>query len=191
MPKINERYRIDNFLSAALEGNPLNTPANRDLKIYLPPGYYESEDKRYSCIYYLHGYGGNNRGWTVTSRTLKDRAIPWELIPKKILKRIDMERITTFETLDELIENGDLEPVIFVQPDASLHVPNIDGRKDFRGDVNTKGSFYINSPYSGNYMDYIIQDVINYVDSNYRTIPDKQHRSLMGGSMGGFGTLYL
>jgi len=191
MSKINERYKIDNFLSAALEGNPLNTPANRDLKIYLPPGYYESEDKRYSCIYYLHGYGGNNRGWTVTSRTLKDRAIPWELIPKKILKRIDMERITTFETLDQLIENGDLEPVIFVQPDASLHVPNIDDRKDFRGDVNTKGSFYINSPYSGNYMDYIIQDVINYVDSNYRTIPDKQHRALMGGSMGGFGTLYL
>jgi len=40
-------------------------------------------------------------------------------------------------------------------------------------------------------MDYIIQDVINYIDSNYRTIPDKQHRALMGGSMGGFGTLYL
>ena len=53
MPKINERYRIDNFLSAALEGNPLNTPANRDLKIYLPPGYFESEDKRYPTIYYI------------------------------------------------------------------------------------------------------------------------------------------
>lgn len=191
MPENKERYKIDNFLSKSLEGNPLNSPANRDLKIYLPPGYYESEDKRYPSMYYIHGYGGNNRGWTVTGRNSKDKTIPWELIPKKILKRVDMERITTFETLDELIENGDLEPFIFVQPDASLHVPNIHGRKDFRGELTTKGSFYINSPYSGNYMDYIIQDVINYIDSNYRTIPDKQHRALMGGSMGGFGTLYL
>ena len=102
-----------------------------------------------------------------------------------------MDRLTDFETLDEQIENGNLAPFIFVQPDASLHVPNKDGRKDLRGQLATKGSFYINSPHSGNYRDYIIQDVINYIDANYRTIPDKQHRALMGGSMGGFGTLYL
>ena len=191
MPEHNERYKIDNFLSKALEGNPLNSPINRDLKIFLPPGYFESEDKRYPSIYFIHGYGGNNRGWTVTGRNSKDKTIPWELIPKKILKRVDMERITTFETLDELIENEDLEPFIFVQPDASLHVPNIHGRKNLRGQLATKGSYYINSPHSGNYMDYIIQDVISYIDSNYRTIPDKQHRALMGGSMGGFGTLNL
>jgi len=99
MPEHNERYKIDNFLSKALEGNPLNSPVKRDLKIYLPPGYFESDDKRYPSIYYIHGYGGNNRGWTVTGRNSKDKTIPWELIPKKILKRVDMERITTFETL--------------------------------------------------------------------------------------------
>lgn len=191
MPKDNERYRIENFHSKKLESNPLGSPADRDLKIYLPPGYLESNDKRYPVIYYLHGYGGNNRGWTVTGRNSKDGAIPWKIIPKKILERINMDRLTTFETLDEQINNGALEPFIFVQPDASLHVPNIDGRKDFRGQLATKGSFYINSPFSGNYRDYIIQDVINYIDTNYRTIPDKQHRALMGGSMGGFGTLYL
>ena len=191
MPENNKRYRIDNFHSKALEGNPLNSPADRDLKIYLPPKYFESNDKRYPVVYFIHGYGGNNRGWSVTGRKSKDRAIPWELIPKKILKQINMDRLTAFETLDEQIDNGELEPFIFVQPDASLHVPNIDGRKDFKGQLATKGSFYINSPFSGNYRDYIIQDVINYIDSNYRTVPDKQHRALIGGSMGGFGTLYL
>ena len=191
MPKVNERYRIEKFHSKALEGNPLDSPADRDLKIYLPPGYFESKDKRYPVVYFIHGYGGNNRGWTVTSRNAKDGAIPWKIVPKKILERIHMDRLTTFETLDEQINNGQLEPFIFVQADASLHVPNIDGRKDFRGQLATKGSFYINSPFSGKYRDYIIQDVINYIDSNYRTIPDKQHRALMGGSMGGFGTLYL
>lgn len=190
MPKVNERYKIENFHSKALEGNPLGSPADRDLKIYLPPGYYESSDT-YPVVYFLHGYGGNNRGWTVTGQKSKDGAIPWKIIPKKILERINMDRLTTFETLDDQINNGALEPFIFVQPDASLHVPNIDGRKDIRGNIATKGSFYINSPFSGNYMDYIIQDVINYIDSNYRTIPDKPHRALMGGSMGGFGTLYL
>lgn len=37
MPENNKRYRIDNFHSKALEGNPLNSPADRDLKIHLPP----------------------------------------------------------------------------------------------------------------------------------------------------------
>lgn len=40
-------------------------------------------------------------------------------------------------------------------------------------------------------MDYIIKDVIGYIDSYYRTMPDKQHRALTGGSMGGYGAIYL
>ena len=188
---MSERYKIDNFHSKALEGNPLKSPTDRDINVYLPPGYFENKNKRYPVIYYLHGYGGTNNSWTMTYKSSKDRAIPWDIIPRKILKRIDLDRLVEFETLDALITNGDLSPFILVQPDGSLHVPNIDGRKDFRGNVAQKGSFYINSPFSGNYMDYIIKDVIDYIDTNYRTIPDKQHRALMGGSMGGFGTLYL
>ena len=188
---MSERYKIDNFHSKVLEGNPLNSITDRDINIYLPPGYFEMENKRYPVIYYLHGYGGTNRSWTITHKSSKDRAIPWDIIPRKILKRVDMDRILEFENLDTLIYNGDLPPFILVQPDGSLHTPNIDGRKDFRGMVAQKGSFYINSPFSGNYMDYIIKDIINYIDTNYRTIPDREHRALMGGSMGGFGTLYL
>ncbi len=191
MAENSNRYRIDAFHSKALHGNPLNSIADRDMNIYLPPDYNEMEGKRYPVIYFLHGYGGNNRSWTVTSRTSKDRDIPWELIPKKYLKQMDVDRLPTFEMLDELINQRELEPFILVQPDGSLHAPCIDNRKDLKGQIAQKGSFYINSPYSGKYMDYIINDIIEYVDSNYRTIPDKQHRALIGGSMGGFGAIYL
>jgi len=53
-----------------------------------------------------------------------------------------------------------------------------------------KGSFYLNSPYTGNYSDFIFDELINFVDNKYRTIPNKEHRALMGASMGGYGTLY-
>jgi pimeloyl-ACP methyl ester carboxylesterase len=185
-----ERYKLDNFHSKALEKNPLNSTADRIINIYLPPDYFKSEDKRYPVIYFLHGYGGHNRSWTITSKDSKDSGVPWDLIPKKILKRIDLDRLITFESLDKLILNGDLEPFILVQPEASLQIPHKRGIKDFRGLPLIKGSFYINSPYTGNYIEYII-DIINYIDKNYRTIADKQHRGLMGGSMGGYGTLYL
>lgn len=191
MSENNKRYKVDKFHSKSLEGNPLNSIVDRNINIYLPPDYFESEDKRYPVIYFLHGYGGNNRGWTIMSRDSKDSAIPWELIPKKFIEQMDLNRLITFETLDELMIRGDLPPFIFVQPDGSLHIPHKEGIKDFKGLPVTKGSFYINSIFTGNYMDYIIYDVLEHVDTNYRTIADKQHRALMGGSMGGFGTLYL
>jgi pimeloyl-ACP methyl ester carboxylesterase len=174
-----------------LENNPLSSPVGRDMSIYLPPDYYENESKRYPVIYFLHGYSGNNRGWTITSETSKEQAIPLDLIPKKILKRIDLDRILYFEKLDELILNGHLRSFILVQPDGSLHVPSVDNRKDFRGNLVTKGSFYANSPHTGNYRDYIVKDVLGHVDKNFRTIPDRDHRTLMGGSMGGYGTLHI
>jgi len=185
------RYKIDKIHAKSLEGNPVNSPVDRDLRIYLPPGYFESKEKRYPVIIFLHGYAGNNHSWTVTAAGEEDQPIPWDKIPKNILEEVDIERVPTYEKLDEFISSGYLAPFIFVQPDASLHLPHKDGFRNLRGMVSTKGSFYVNSPFTGNYMDYIVNDVVDYMDSNYRTIPDKEHRVLMGGSMGGYGTLYI
>ena len=185
------RYRIEQFHAKSLEGNPLSSPVNRDISVYLPPGYHENSSTTYPVIYFLHGYGGNNHQWTLAYRKSKDIALPLKLIPKKYLKRIDVERLLDFEKIDELILSDTLKPFILVQPDASLHVPNIHGTKNLQGKVGTKGSFYANSPYSGNYRDYIVKDVIGYIDETFRTIPDKEHRALMGASMGGYGTLHV
>ncbi|MGM9792262.1 MAG: alpha/beta hydrolase [Candidatus Cryptobacteroides sp.] len=53
-------------------------------------------------------------------------------------------------------------------------------------------SYYCNY-YNGkyNYMDMIVYDLLPYIDSVYRTVPDKEHRSITGYSMGGFGAMVL
>ncbi|MFX0062110.1 MAG: alpha/beta hydrolase [Candidatus Hermodarchaeota archaeon] len=185
-----KRYRVDKFHAKSLDNNPLNSPSDRELYIYLPPNYFESEIK-YPTIYFLHGYSGNNQNMTVVPRLEDNKNLPAELIPPEILEQIDLDRVPSYLLFDELITKKELSPFIFVQSDASLHLPHKDGARDLTGEVQTKGSFYINSPFTGNYEDYIVKDVIGYVDTNYRTIPDKQHRALMGGSMGGYGTLRL
>lgn len=53
------------------------------------------------------------------------------------------------------------------------------------------GSFYANSPVSGNWEDHVTKDVVDYVDSHFRTIKDAESRGLVGHSMGGFGVLNI
>lgn len=53
------------------------------------------------------------------------------------------------------------------------------------------GSMYSNSPTTGNFEDYVVRDVVAYVDSHYRTIADRQSRGLVGHSMGGYGATRL
>ena len=43
--------------SPQLAGNLLGDPSERDLFVYLPPGY-EDSDRRYPTAYLLHAYGG-------------------------------------------------------------------------------------------------------------------------------------
>ena len=168
----NKRYIIDSFRSTSLEDNPLNSPVDRDLRIYLPPNYFDSEDIRYPVIYFLHGYGGNNHNWSITSNFESESVLPLDRIPKKLLDKVDSDKITTYEKLDELITGGKLKPFILTQPDASLHIPNINRTNNLRGVPATKGSYYINSPFSGNYVDYVAKDVLEHLDSSFRTIPD-------------------
>ena len=53
-------------------------------------------------------------------------------------------------------------------------------------------SYYCNR-YDGsfNYMDMFVKELIPLIDKTLRTIPDKQHRSITGYSMGGFGAMAL
>lgn len=73
------------------------------------------------------------------------------------------------------IENAfaqDAEPMIVVLPDAkTLH----------------NGSMYSSSVTTGDFERFIARDVVAYIDSHYRTLPDRQSRGLAGHSMGGYG----
>jgi S-formylglutathione hydrolase FrmB len=76
--------------------------------------------------------------------------------------------------LDRLITSGEVPPVIAVLPDCWT----IFG-----------GAQYLNSSALGRYEDYIIGELIPYVDRTYRTLTDRQHRGITGKSSGGFGAM--
>jgi S-formylglutathione hydrolase FrmB len=78
--------------------------------------------------------------------------------------------------LDEAIKTGKMRPMIVVAPNSATKM---------------QGSFYTNSPVTGNWADYIGKDVVQYMDKNFRTIPDRRSRGLCGHSMGGNGALKL
>jgi S-formylglutathione hydrolase FrmB len=80
------------------------------------------------------------------------------------------------EELANLIAGGQLSEMILVVPNGKnvLH-----------------GGFYVNSPVTGGWEDFIVKDVVGYVDANFRTIPGPEGRGIGGHSMGGFGALNL
>lgn len=50
------------------------------------------------------------------------------------------------------------------------------------------GSMYSDSVTTGNFREFIANDLTAYMDANYRTIPTREGRGLTGHSMGGYGT---
>ncbi|MBO9517545.1 MAG: esterase [Porphyrobacter sp.] len=50
------------------------------------------------------------------------------------------------------------------------------------------GSMYSNSVTTGNFREFIAKDLVQYIDSHYRTIATRGGRGLAGHSMGGYGT---
>jgi S-formylglutathione hydrolase FrmB len=53
------------------------------------------------------------------------------------------------------------------------------------------GSMYSNSVTAGNWEGYVAEDLVAYMDRNYRTLASRESRGLAGHSMGGYGTLRI
>src|SRR5436190_6130152 len=82
---------------AALEGNLEADSPDRDVTVYLPPGYAAERLRRYPVLYLLHGYGGTDGTWTGRLASLPEIA-------------------------DKLVAAGRLNGLIVVMPNAfSLH----------------------------------------------------------------------
>lgn len=75
--------------------------------------------------------------------------------------------------VDDNIKTGDLPPMIIVMP-------------------NGGASFYVNDYQNKvRYEDMFVQELIPYIDSSFRTRPQRECRAISGLSMGGFGSLAL
>lgn len=83
---------------------------------------------------------------------------------------------TLKESMDQLIAEGKSKEMIVVIVNGT----------NFLG-----GSFYVNSPVTGNWENFVVRDVVNYLDSNYRTIKSPASRGIAGHSMGGFGAINI
>lgn len=90
------------------------------------------------------------------------------------------ERWMTFadlaETSNKNIAKGTMKEMILVSPDAF---------------TKYNGSMYSSSATIGDWETFIAEDLVSYVDSHYRTIPDRLSRGLGGHSMGGYGTMRI
>jgi len=53
------------------------------------------------------------------------------------------------------------------------------------------GSMYSNSPTTGDWETFIADDLVSYIDANYRTVAERGSRGLAGHSMGGYGTVRI
>lgn len=80
------------------------------------------------------------------------------------------------QRMDRLIAQGIVRPMIVVMPDCFTRIG---------------GSQYINSSAVGRYEDHIIQELVPYVDENYRTLAECNARAVVGKSSGGYGAIIL
>ena len=82
--------------SEALAGNPLDDPTQRDLFVYLPPGYDDEPERRYPVVLILVGFTGIGQN-------------PWQR--KGWGEALD-------ERMDRLIRSGKCAPMILATPDC-------------------------------------------------------------------------
>ncbi len=87
--------------------------------------------------------------------------------------------------MDDLIDSGQALEMIIVHVD-----PSVANGIDTDGKRRYQGTWYVNSLLNGNFEDFMVNDLIPFVDAHYPTIPSAAFRGIVGQSMGGFGSMY-
>ncbi len=83
-------------------------------------------------------------------------------------------RVPFPEAADAVFAGGQAPPAIVVFVDAWTRYG---------------GSQFVDSPGTGRYHSYLCDEIVPWVDAQYRTLPDAAHRAIMGKSSGGFGAM--
>jgi poly(3-hydroxybutyrate) depolymerase len=149
------------FKSAALG-------VEKDVVVYLPAGYDAQPTKKWPVFYYLHGLTGNETNWT--DRLQLDKAADG----------LGLGAILVMPDGDNSFYADSAAPADY---DACIR----DGTGLFVPDAPKKATC-VRTP---KYEEYIVKDLIAWVDATYRTNATKRGRAIAGLSMGGFGALQL
>src|SRR3954470_1063930 len=78
------------------------------------------------------------------------------------------------ERAARLIHEEKMGPAIIVFPDCF---------------TSLGGNQYVNSSAIGNYADYLVRELIPFVDREFRTLASREHRGCFGKSSGGYGAV--
>jgi hypothetical protein len=141
----------------------------RHIFVYTPPGYDKDNKMRYPVFYLQHGGGEDERVWTEMGRT-------------NII-------------LDNLLAEGKIKPMIVVMETSAVGNaggpppggPPAGAPAGGAAPARRPGMIGF-APGGGLYGKLMVNDLIPWVDSNFRTLTDKDHRAMAGLSMGGFMT---
>jgi len=134
----------------------------RRMRVYLPPNYNES-DESYPVLYLLHGGGGDENAWTELG----------------LANRI----------MDNLIHSDEAEPMIVVMTNGN---PNQESTWHVApGHDPVHESDSQNPMATERFEDSLVNDVIPFIESNYRAKTGKENRAVTGLSMGGWQTQKL
>ena len=128
----------------------------RRIYLYTPPGYDAARDTRYPVLYLQHGAGEDERGWSNQGHV---GFIMDNLIAEKKARPMLV-----------VMERG-----YAVKPGDTPGVPN-------GGQPGGPPNF--NRLFSA-FDEVETKDLVPYIDTNFRTIADRDHRALAGLSMGG------
>lgn len=90
------------------------------------------------------------------------------------------------EIIDSLTVANCIRECIYIFPNMNHYFNDYD-----YGDSREKGSIDSFLGLNGSVEYAFIDDVVNYVDNHFRTIPSKKYRAIAGLSLGGLQTLYI
>ena len=146
--------------SKILDGNPLGDAHVRKLGVWLPPQYDQGIGKS--------GRGGRGRRFPVL----------WDLVGFTGSGLVHTGWKPFSDNVPEraarLIHEQKTGPAIIVFPDCFTALG---------------GNQYVNSSAIGNYADYLIKELIPFVDGEFRTLASREHRGCFGKSSGGYGSI--
>lgn len=141
----------------------------------------------FTILYGLHANASKIEHIKVYSATMKKTVNTIIIVPESMIKETDFNTIyilhgysgnperTIEQDIPGLGLRADKEQTIFVIPDGHFN------------------SWYIDSPIQkdSQYETFIGKELVTYIDQNYQTKKERNHRGLLGWSMGGYGTLLI
>jgi enterochelin esterase family protein len=151
------------------------TKIARRVVVYTPPDY-NSGNKKYPVVYLLHGANDYERGWTQTgmANLIMDNLIAEKkAVPAIIVMPFGHEKTGSAGRQPEILA---LQQALGYNPPPPAARGAGPGGPGFGRGV---------SPSGWSMQKEMLDYVIPYVEKEFRVIKDKEHRAIMGYSMGG------